>query len=353
MNLGALLGILRGTQKVGTSKSVQEKVAKRLEPFIKKTPNAEPKPAIPVKVVKASAGVLMLSGIILLVWQFYDINIVFRDWFYHTENSFSFPGESGVFHLFTGLPFVIILSMFLVYTLLIIFRPVGRAYFISDLIDNVKFSTGGKKDLTPTQILERYSLNKYMMYSLYKPVCWLLVLGLIWFASLWYVAKDFTQVNSEGFTIIKPFSIENKPWNEVEKFRIALNKRQSNFPVFEIVFKDQAVINVWAHSLYGSEPKKLMRLIDHLTWRKIKPEQWTLPTMFRAEETGLSQSKQKVISMIRDYSIANPYSFSERLNLKNTSPLFQSLFKKQIKTNDPGWVILNTDYTEQFKKYGL
>ena len=135
MNLGALLGILRGTQRVRNSKSIQDRVAKTLVPFAKKSPSSEPLPGIPIRAAKSAGGLLMFVIIGLLTWQLYDMNIMFRDWYYYKENSFFFPGESMIFHLFTGFPFIIIRFMFLVYTLLIIFKPVGIAYFISDLID--------------------------------------------------------------------------------------------------------------------------------------------------------------------------------------------------------------------------
>jgi hypothetical protein len=232
--------------------------------------------------------------------------------------------------------------------------PIGRACEIWSLKTEFKWAGG---EITAEEIVARYDLNKIIRFNMGRRRIWLtfFISGILWVVFSVLCARSYTKVNDKGFVISTMFSIDEKSWDEVDKYRIALDDNQKKFddshqPVFDVVFKDKSRVDLWSIGLYNTDPRLLMRLIDHLEWRGKEAESFTLETMFSPEEMGqLRDSYKKEVQAVRDYSKNNPYAFNKKV-LKNTSEEFQSLFKDKVKTEHPGWTIKESDYQKELKR---
>ena len=337
----------------GGSLNYVKELEASLRPFEISHPVGQEVPRISLVSANAISIALLLTFLGVTVFFTYDLNIQWCNAFYSDSKSLLFPSDNLI-HLFFGIPFYLILSFVAARYILYLLGPVGRACEIWSLKTEFKWAGG---EITVEEIVARYDLNKIIRFNMGRRRIWmtLLIVGLLWLLFLFFCSRSYTKVSDQGFVISTMFSMDEKSWDEVDKYRIALDEDRKQFdeshqPVFDVVFKDKSSVDLLSIGLYNTDPKLLMRLIDHLEWRGIEAESFTLETLFGPEDMGqLRDAYKKEIKAIRDYSKSNPYGFHKK-HLENKSELFQSLYKDKGKTEHPGWTIKENDYQKELNQ---
>jgi hypothetical protein len=334
-------------------KSELELLRERLKPFELNHSAVQEIPKISKGWANFISIMIFLSFVAILSYLTYDINILISQELYDDKTGLFFPSPNMV-HLFIGIPFFVILSLILSRFLLYFIRPVGMTCEIWSIKDS--FRSVNRK-ISIEKLLGTYDMQRILWFNLTrrKPLILALISALIWIGMVYWSSSSYVKVNDSGIEISTMYSSDQKSWSDIKLYRIALDEGRndligSHHPVFDLVFDDNSFVNLWSFGLYNTDPKLLMRLIDHLEWRGLEAETFTLETMFGPEELGqLRDSYKKEIQAVIDYSKNNPYAFNKKV-LKNTSEEFQSLFKDKVKTEDPGWTIKDSDYQKELNQ---
>lgn len=325
----------------------------KLKPFELNHSAVQEIPKISTSWANFISVMIFLSFVAILTYLTFDINILISQELYDDKTGLFFP-SANMIHLFIGIPFYVILSLILSRFLLYFIRPVGMACEIWSIKNSFRFVN---YKLSNEKILGTYDIQRILWFNLTrrKPLILALISALLWIGMVYLSSSSYVKVNNSGIEISTMYSSDQKSWSDIKLYRIALDKGRydlvdSHHPVFDLVFDDNSFVNIWSYGLYNTDPRKLMRLIDHLEWRGKEAESFTLETMFSPEEMGqLRDSYKKDVQAVRDYSKNNPYAFNKKV-LKNTSEEFQSLFKDKVKTEDPGWTIKESDYQKELKR---
>ena len=334
-------------------RSALHELREKLKPFELTHSAFQESPKISLSWANLISLLIWLTAFFILTYSTYDVHIGLCHSLYDDGSGLFFPSDN-VLHLFVGVPCCLLVSLLLSRIINYLIRPIGfscEIWAIKNAFRWVNFK------ISTEEILNTYDVQRILRFNLKRKKLLFLVLTslFIWIGLIFWTASSYIKVNDSGIEVSTMYSFEKKDWRDVKLYRIALDAGRNDFvgshqPVFDLVFTDYSFVNVWSLGLYHTDPKLLMRLIDHMEWRGIESESFTSETMFTREDMGqLRETYKKEIMAVKGYSKKNPYGFYKK-HLENKSDLFQSLYKEKGKMKHPGWTIKENDYQNELNQ---